>query len=217
MPDLIIQSGRNRGRKLVLPEAEIFIGRDEDCQIRLASNDISRRHCRLTCRADTILVRDLGSRNGTFVNNMLLETEVALKPGDTLRVGPITLQVPLRRPAAPPAGTAAKKEKAAGRQPSSSADSASDDDIASWLSDESLNDGASSGETTIISRSDAAAAAKAAAAAAEQSSAAAAPSSASRPAEPALQPAARKKSQTVADEAAEIIRRHWAQFRQKEN
>ncbi|MCA9116794.1 MAG: FHA domain-containing protein [Planctomycetaceae bacterium] len=216
MPDLIIQSGKNRGRKLVLPEAEIFIGRDEDCQIRLASNDISRRHCRLTCRADTILVRDLGSRNGTFVNNMLLETEVALKPGDTLRVGPITLQVPLRRPAAPAASAPAKKEKATGRQPSSSADSASDDDIASWLSDESLNDGASSGETTIISRSDAAAA-KAAAAAAEQSSAAAAPSSASRPVESVPQPAARKKSQTVADEAAEIIRRHWAQVRQKEN
>ena len=115
MIELIVQSGKHQGKCLRLPsEGEVIIGRDELCQIRLASNDVSRHHCVLRMTPDGVVARDLDSRNGTYLNEILMEEETLLKPGDILRIGPIVLQVP---------GAPAIPERAA-----------SDDDIASWLS-----------------------------------------------------------------------------------
>ena len=72
----------------------MLIGRDETCQIRLASSEVSRHHCVLKPTPEGILARDLDSRNGTFLNESLMEDETLLKPGDILRIGPIMLQVP---------------------------------------------------------------------------------------------------------------------------
>src|SRR4051812_25847856 len=94
MSELLIQYGKLQGRKLTLPAGEIFVGRDEGCQIRMASNDISRRHCVLIASADSIVVKDLNSSNATYVNDVLVDGEVTLKPGDVLRIGPIIFQVP---------------------------------------------------------------------------------------------------------------------------
>ncbi len=134
MIELIVQSGKHQGKCLRLPsEGEVMIGRDETCQIRLASNDVSRHHCVLRMTSDGVVARDLDSRNGTYLNETLMEEETLLKPGDILRIGPIVLQVP---------GTPIAPLRAA-----------SDDDIASWLS---LGSGeateASSRDTTIIPR-----------------------------------------------------------------
>src|SRR5580658_10371681 len=138
MFELIVQSGKHQGKCLSLPsDGEVIIGRDELCQIRLASSDVSRHHCILKITADGIVARDLDSRNGTYLNETLMEEETLLKPGDTLRIGPIVLQVP-GAPAAPDRN-------------------ASDDDIASWLSSSeniAATEGAeaASGDTTIIPR-----------------------------------------------------------------
>src|SRR5580692_9341199 len=95
MIELIVQSGRHQGKRLLLPaEGEILIGRDEACQIRLASSDVSRHHCVLRITPEGIVARDLDSRNGTYLNETLMEEETLLKPGDILRIGPIVLQVP---------------------------------------------------------------------------------------------------------------------------
>jgi pSer/pThr/pTyr-binding forkhead associated (FHA) protein len=86
-----------------------IIGRAEDCDIQLPSShghvDVSRHHCMLEIGPSSVRVRDLGSRNGTFVNgemigqrpkNQPLEeanlsefASVELKDGDELRVGHI--------------------------------------------------------------------------------------------------------------------------------
>ena len=181
MSDLIIQTGKHHGKKLKLPDTEVIIGRDETCQVRLASEDVSRRHCMLTPTADGLVVRDLDSRNGTYVNEVLIEAETQLEPGDQLRVGPMTFQVSGRKPD--------RTQAAPFVRPGPVSDSASDADIASWLSDgeESFHPG----ETTIVSNKPP-----------ETASAQSTPQTPARKSD-------KKEFETVAEEAADIIRRHW--------
>lgn len=194
MAELIVQSGKHQGKKLKLPEdAEIVIGRDEKCQIRLASSDVSRHHCAIRQTPEGLLARDLGSRNGSYLNEVLMEEEMLLQPGDRLRIGPIVFQVP-----------GAKTDFAAAT--GTPEPPASDDDIASWLSSEGLktSDGRTpgSGDTTIIPKMPAD----------EPEPVAEAPVAAKHAhamdAAPA-QPQPQQKFRNVADEAADIIRRHW--------
>lgn len=181
MPDLIIQTGKHHGKKLKLPDIETVIGRDETCRIRLASDDVSRRHCMLTPTAEGLTVRDLGSRNGTYVNETLIEAETRLEPGDQLRVGPMTFQVSGKKPD--------RAQVAPFARPGHLSDSASDADIAAWLSDE--EESFNPGETTIVSNK-------------PQKTA---------PSQPTTQPPVGKPKkeefESVAAEAADIIRRHW--------
>jgi hypothetical protein len=172
MIELIVQSGKHQGKHLRLPdEGDIMIGRDESCQIRLASSEVSRHHCVLRPTPDGILARDLDSRNGTYLNETLMEDETLLKPGDILRVGPIMLQVP----GAPAANVRA-----------------SDAEIAEWLSKEGISSSEGSesapGDTTIIPR----------------------PAALDTPPPtPVPRETANRQFRSVADEAADIIRRHW--------
>jgi pSer/pThr/pTyr-binding forkhead associated (FHA) protein len=112
MAELLIHSGKLQGRKLTLPEGEIVLGRDESCQLRLNSNDISRQHCALTCTVAGLRVRDMGSANGTYVNDVAIEGEVLLHPGDLLRVGPMIFQVPHPKEGSPAASHSAAIETA---------------------------------------------------------------------------------------------------------
>jgi pSer/pThr/pTyr-binding forkhead associated (FHA) protein len=172
MIELIVQSGKHQGKRLRIPdEGEVLIGRDESCQIRLASSDVSRHHCVLRPTPDGLVARDLESRNGTYLNETLMEDETLLKPGDILRVGPIMLQVP----GAPEVNVRA-----------------SDADIAEWLSKEGIasSEGVESspGDTTIIPR----------------------PAALDTPPPATVaREAANRQFRSVADEAADIIRRHW--------
>lgn len=94
MAELILRSGKRSGKRIPLPTAEVVIGRDEGCHIRLTSSDVSRRHCLLRCDGEEITAADLGSRNGTHVNDTAIDGPTLLKPGDMLRVGPFLFQVP---------------------------------------------------------------------------------------------------------------------------
>jgi pSer/pThr/pTyr-binding forkhead associated (FHA) protein len=71
-----------------LPSAVTFIGRRQDCDLCIPLSMVSRRHCEVYSEFNKIMVRDLKSRNGTFVNHESIE-EAQVKAGDTLRVGPI--------------------------------------------------------------------------------------------------------------------------------
>ncbi len=63
------------------------IGRDEDCQLRLIDKWISRRHSEIHISGNHVWIRDLGSTNGTFINNNRIEPSELLKPGDILSIG----------------------------------------------------------------------------------------------------------------------------------
>lgn len=67
---------------------ETILGREKGCKIRIPSAAISRKHCRLAVMKDMLTVEDLGSANGTFVNEVKIAELSYLKPGDVLRVGP---------------------------------------------------------------------------------------------------------------------------------
>ncbi len=198
MSELIVQSGKHQGKRLRLPpDGEVLIGRDQDCQVRVASSDVSRHHCALKQTSDGLLVRDLGSRNGTYLNDVLMEEETLLQPGDLLRVGPIVFQVPGGKTDLP---SAQAKDRAKGAAP------LSDDDIAAWLSQEALTstDGrvAGPGDTTIIptmpkadNDSDESSGDDEEAGRADKD-------------EEIKEPQARQ-FRKIAEEAADIIRRHW--------
>ena len=94
MAELILRSGKRAGKRIPLPSAEIVIGRDEGCHIRLTSSDVSRRHCLLRCNGESLVAADLGSRNGTHVNDVAIDGPTSLRPGDRLRIGPFLFQVP---------------------------------------------------------------------------------------------------------------------------
>ena len=98
MAELVVKSGKHRGRKVRLATGETLVGREKGCPIRLATNDVSRRHCKLVVAAagdgETVTVEDLGSRNGTFVNDRAVAGVTPLSPGDRLRVGPVLFLLP---------------------------------------------------------------------------------------------------------------------------
>ena len=86
MPELVIQSGKLQGKRLVLPAKQMVVGRDEDCDLRIGSALVSRKHCVLQNTPEGILVTDLGSQNGTYVNDIPITGPTILREGDILRI-----------------------------------------------------------------------------------------------------------------------------------
>ncbi len=80
--------------EISLAGPEFVIGRAQDCHLQISSRFVSRHHCELIVdeRDHRVRVRDLGSQNGTFVNEALVE-ECDLKDGDRLRVACIPFEV----------------------------------------------------------------------------------------------------------------------------
>ena len=69
-----------------------LLGRDEDCDVRLEHKSISKLHCVLVKTDGLLLVRDLGSTNGTRVNGQRVR-RAALLPNDTLAVANMKFRV----------------------------------------------------------------------------------------------------------------------------
>jgi hypothetical protein len=99
MYSLMVQTGKHKGKKIVLPEKQVVIGREETSFIRMTSTEVSRQHCSLTPTDKGLLARDLGSQNGTIVNSVRIEVETLMQPGDLLQVGPIVFELAGGRPA----------------------------------------------------------------------------------------------------------------------
>lgn len=91
---LRIANGKSNVRQVRL-HADTTIGRSPDCQLKVASNQISRRHCQIVIREMSVAIKDLGSANGTFVNGRQIppEVEVPLTPGTRVALGPLQFSV----------------------------------------------------------------------------------------------------------------------------
>lgn len=70
-----------------LAEGQTVIGRAAECDIRLLSSDVSRKHGLLEVGDGALLFSDLGSSNGSFVNDQPVKARVQLHPGDALLLG----------------------------------------------------------------------------------------------------------------------------------
>lgn len=65
-----------------------IIGRNTECNIQIPLPVVSRRHCELRLEDNRVHVRDLGSSNGTYINNHRIQ-QSELHVGDTLTIGPV--------------------------------------------------------------------------------------------------------------------------------
>ena len=97
----VASSARGSGRKawlvwkdhvLVLSEGENVIGRDPNCHVWLDVGGVSRRHARLVVEGDSVVVEDLGSKNGTSVAGSPIAGARPLQDGEMLQIGPAELQ-----------------------------------------------------------------------------------------------------------------------------
>ena len=92
---LKVLSGNHEGKLIPIKDEKFFIGRGDDCQLRPKSESVSRRHCALVQKDGRLLLMDLKSRNGTYVNDKQLSHDKAkiLKTGDRLKVGQLEFEV----------------------------------------------------------------------------------------------------------------------------
>ncbi len=89
---LVMFNSKGQRRAFALAKAETVIGRSADCGLRIPLTDVSRKHCLVIDRQGEVRLRDLGSTNGTYVNNKRIN-EVLLQAGDRLTIGPVILTV----------------------------------------------------------------------------------------------------------------------------
>ena len=68
-------------------DADIVLGRGDRAEIRLQDPFASARHARVYEQGNIVVIEDLGSTNGTYLNEELLETPRPLHPGDRVRIG----------------------------------------------------------------------------------------------------------------------------------
>jgi uncharacterized protein involved in exopolysaccharide biosynthesis len=83
---LLVLSGTDPGRLHVLDRPEMVIGRSRYADIHISERALSQQHCKLTRHGEHHRLFDLGSTNGTFVNDMRVQ-QADLKPGDVIRTG----------------------------------------------------------------------------------------------------------------------------------
>ena len=84
---LVVTAGPLSGTRITLGEQAILIGRADDSTLVLTDDFASSRHARLTNRNGQWYVEDLGSTNGTYLNEELLSGPQPLHPGDRVRIG----------------------------------------------------------------------------------------------------------------------------------
>jgi two-component system, cell cycle response regulator len=99
VPIITFLSGPALGKEITIMGRPLVLGRGEDCDIVIPDPSVSRKHLQISCRRvlkggkeDLIVViRDLGSKNGTLVNYSAVHQKV-LKPGDKISMGHIILK-----------------------------------------------------------------------------------------------------------------------------
>jgi pSer/pThr/pTyr-binding forkhead associated (FHA) protein len=115
MSKLVALSEGLTGRTLELKVDKTTIGRLEDNSFQIAEPSVSSHHCEVLLKGSDVVIKDLNSTNGTFINGEKI-TESTLKPGQILRLGNIELRLEADgaasapAPGSPAAATAAKQK-----------------------------------------------------------------------------------------------------------
>src|SRR5438105_5047624 len=96
---LTVTSGPDRGTTVEVASERFVIGRDDDCDLVLDDEKVSRHHAELRPGPDGVVVRDLDSANGTFVNGKRISEPRTLQGDERLRVGETVLGCSATKPA----------------------------------------------------------------------------------------------------------------------
>src|ERR1039457_4084542 len=100
MAKLVVLSVGMTGRTPELREVKITIGQVEDNTFQIAEPSVASHHCEILLRGSDVVVRDLNSTNGTFINGEKV-AESVIKPGQILRLGQIEMRLETDVPASP--------------------------------------------------------------------------------------------------------------------
>lgn len=85
-------------KSIVIPidKDSFIIGRIEDCDLSLPSNNVSRKHVEIYYNGTSLFLKDLKSTNGTYVNDKKVKEDVFLKNGDTIRIANFEFKIYLK-------------------------------------------------------------------------------------------------------------------------
>ncbi len=135
---LRVMQGAQAGREVIIPVAEFVIGRGEECHLRPRSDAISRRHCVIAVNDKQVVLRDLGSKNGSYVNGQRVEGSCVVQPGDHLQVGPLQFELVIEHALGGTKRPAARDVKEVAAR--TAAPVSPDLDIANWLEEDDDTD-----------------------------------------------------------------------------
>ena len=115
---LVVAEGAHKGKVIPIKLAQFVIGRDPQCHLRPSSASISKRHCVIVVKGERVVLRDLDSTNGTFVNDEPLQGPTELHDEDRLKIGPLAFTLRLEgsvsvdkpTPVPPPAAAAVSED-----------------------------------------------------------------------------------------------------------
>jgi pSer/pThr/pTyr-binding forkhead associated (FHA) protein len=93
MAKLVILTQGLSGRAHELNVDRTTIGRVDDNTFQIAETSVSSHHCEVLLRGNDVVIKDLNSTNGTFINDQQVTGESVLKPGQTLRLGTVELKL----------------------------------------------------------------------------------------------------------------------------
>ena len=100
MAKLVVLSAGMTGRTQELKAEKTTVGRVEDNTFQITEPSVSSHHCEVLLRGSDVVIRDLNSTNGTYINGEKV-TERVMKPGQILRLGQVELRLETDAPAAP--------------------------------------------------------------------------------------------------------------------
>jgi len=138
---LKIIGGSRDGKKISIPSGEFVIGRGKGCQLQLRSDAVSRKHCALIVTESQVILRDFGSKNGSYVNDDRTEDECGLQQGDVVRIGPLSFEVVLELHLGEATRSQVKDVKEAAARTAKGKDG--DWDVTQWLEEDSTVEGVS--------------------------------------------------------------------------
>ncbi len=86
-------TGEFAGRTVPLNVRTFLIGRERDCHLQIRNKVLNRHHCVIKSDEFSVRIRDLGTKTGTFINEMPCEAETLLNHRDHIRIGDVSMQL----------------------------------------------------------------------------------------------------------------------------
>ena len=95
MPTLTILNPQFSGQSCELPDGRISVGRSPKNMMVISDESVSSTHCELIVNGNEVIVHELGSRNGSFVNGVRVQAQAAVSHAQIIRLGKIDLRLQL--------------------------------------------------------------------------------------------------------------------------
>ncbi len=90
---LRVLTGKSKGKKMMLPESKVVFGSGPKCHIRHGASTVSEQHCSLEPTGKGVLVEDLGSEHGTWINSKRVSEKTLLRAGQVLQIGALKFRL----------------------------------------------------------------------------------------------------------------------------